>query len=825
MFSHFTKAYRPLSDIHTVDVAVPVPLLRTFTYLVPQALVSQARAGCRVEVPFGKRTLSGVIVGPGRSTIPDDRLRPLLDVLDATPSVGWGMLQLTQWIANYYVCGWGEALRAALPKGLDRQTVVRVQVADNAPAAAIIDPLAEEILRYVRHFPGATVAGMRNAGIKAPATILRRLEEEGFIRLRKDEKGPSVRRKFQYNLTLVRTSNLQVRGRKQRAIIDVLLALQRDGNAAPDRNEVLHRADASPASLKSLVEKGVITMVRSEKIRAPLVSYPGKASTITHHSAQKAALVSIRDALTEGQYRAFLLHGVTGSGKTEVYLTALSESLARGRTGIVLVPEISLTPQTVRRFRQRFGDRVTVLHSRMSQGERYDAWRQLKDGRCHIVIGPRSAILAPLSNVGMIVVDEEHEGSYKQQEPSPRYHARDVALMRARMEKAVCILGTATPSLESLHNARSGKLTLLRMPERIPVQGGAPAAMPTIRIIDLITEQKKKRLSGSFSGSLREAIAQRLERKEQIILLQNRRGFAPFLQCMECGFVPACRDCSVTLTYHKTDRLLRCHYCLRSERVLTACPKCSAINMVQVGAGTQRVQEELETLFPSATVLRMDLDTTRRKDAHVKLLSRFESGSADILLGTQMVAKGLDFGRVTLVGVIGADIGMNLPDFRAEERTFQLLLQVAGRAGRDDLKGEVLIQTRRPDHPVFQNIISHDYVAFANTLLRERHELSYPPFTRLVSIHFRGPDEDRVMALAREHTAALREALPDSVTLLGPGASFIKRVKKQYRYQTLIKAPKHEAGLQHAVREAFSNLGRPPVPYRMFANVDPVGME
>ena len=808
-----------------MDVAVPVPLSRTFTYLVPQELDSLARVGCRVEVPLGKRTLSGVIVGPGRPSIPSHRLRPLLNVLDSIPSVGQDMLQLTRWIADYYVCGWGEALRAALPKGLDRKTVVRVQATGKVPTGRNSEPLTEEILEYLRRFPGATVAGMRSTGITAPTSVLRRLEKEGFVLLTKTERQPSVRRKFTHKLTLAENATLTVRGHKQQAIIHVMLSLQREGNRVPDRKDVLRRANASPASLEALVKKGLITVSRTEEIRVPLVSEAPASPPVTLHAAQDAALASIRSALADDRYRAFLLHGVTGSGKTEVYLAALFETLARGRTGIVLVPEISLTPQTVRRFRQRFGSNVAVLHSRMSQGERYDAWRLLRDGRCSVVVGPRSAILAPLSNVGLIVVDEEHEGSYKQQEPSPRYHARDVALIRARTGKAVCILGSATPSLESLHNARTGKLTLLEMPKRIPVKGGTPATMPTIRLVNLVTEQKTKRLDGAFSLPLREAIAERMARKEQVILLQNRRGFAPFLQCMECGFVPTCRDCSATLTYHKVNQRLRCHLCLRSERVLTACPKCSAANMVQIGAGTQRVEEELAGLFPSANVLRMDWDSTRRKDAHVNILGQFEAGDADILLGTQMVAKGLDFGRVTLVGVIGADIGLHLPDFRAEERIFQLLIQVAGRAGRENLKGEVLIQTRCPEHPLFRNIVSHDYSAFADTLLKERRELSYPPFARIVSIHFRGPNEDRVHAMACEYTTALREVLPGSVTLVGPGASFMKRVRKQYRYQTLIKAPKHEAGPQHAVREAFLNLGRPPVPYHIFANVDPVGIE
>ncbi|HYG69777.1 MAG TPA: primosomal protein N', partial [Anaeromyxobacteraceae bacterium] len=416
------------------------------------------------------------------------------------------------------------------------------------------------------------------------------------------------------------------------------------------------------------------------------------------HPAQAAALGEIEGALAAGRPRTFLLHGVTGSGKTEVYIRAIRAALAQGKTALVLVPEIALTPQTVRRFRAHFGDRVAVLHSRMSDGERYDAWRAIRDGRYPIVIGPRSAVFAPLENLGLVVVDEEHEASYKQFDPAPRYHARDVAVMRAHRAGAVCVLGSATPSLESLANAKAAKYRLLKMPERVPVRGKQPAPLPPVRVVDLAREKEVRRLKGALSHDLRNAIRARLDRREQVILLQNRRGYAPVLTCDDCGFTPHCRDCAVSLTVHKPRRQLRCHYCGWTERQPDACPKCGSGALALLGAGTQRVEEELAEAFPEARVLRMDLDTTARRGAHRRLLDAFGSGEADVLLGTQMVAKGLDFPRVTLVGVVNADTGMLLPDFRAAERTFQLLAQVAGRAGRRDLPGEVILQTRNPGH-------------------------------------------------------------------------------------------------------------------------------
>ena len=752
----------------TVQVVLPLPLDGAYTYLIPESLQARADVGCRVLVPFGPRRLTGVVVGHGGEG-DGHRLKAILDVLDDEPSLTPELLRLTRWIADYYVCGWGEVIKAALPTGREEK--------DGRPPQV-------------------------------------RIKKENHLRL-----APPFR-----TSGAVRDLKEQLQGAKQLAIVDVLAEA---GEVGWRQADVLARADASAASAKALVERGIVERVEREVMRSPLdgMEAPGAPTSHVLNAAQQEALAQIEAAIDAGQFRTFLLHGVTGSGKTEVYIAALRRVLEAGKTGIILVPEIALTPQTVRRFRVPFGDLIAVLHSRMSLGERYDAWRHLRSGRFKVAIGPRSAVLAPLENLGLIVVDEEHESSYKQFDPAPRYHARDVAVMRAAMNGAVCVLGSATPSLESFSNARSGKYALLEMPERVPVPGRKAAALPDVRVVDLTLEKKKHRLEGALSEPLAEAIRERLGRGEQTILLQNRRGYAPVIECEACGWSPRCRDCSVTLTYHKAKRHLRCHYCGRTASLPDVCPKCKAPELGQLGTGTQRVEEELAARFPGARLLRMDLDTTGRKGAHHRLLGRFRRGEADVLLGTQMVAKGLDFPRVTLVGVVNADAGMLLPDFRAEERTFQLLTQVAGRAGRAELRGEVIFQTRNPEHAALRFATVHDYAGFAAEVLPERKLFGYPPFGRVVGVEFRGPKEQAVAEIAERWTDLLL-AQASHLEVLGPEPAFVGRVKRLYRYHTIIKLPPsfRPAGLQELLRCTNDRAGRPPKGYRIAIDVDAVGL-
>lgn len=826
----------------TVRVVLPLPLDKPYTYLVPEDMAGAARVGSRVLVPFGPRRLTGMVVATHAEAPPGTPLKALLDVLDDEPAFTDELLRLTRWMAGYYVCSWGEVVRAALPAGTDVASE-RLVACAQAEAAAWLDHPDGARLRAYLLAQGPTPVATLQQTLGVSQALLRRLARAGALAFETTLTAPRAQVKHEKHLRFApafrhagaaRELRAQLRGAKQRALVEALAGLALEGERLPRQADVLARAEATAASLKALLERGIVEVVEQEVMRSPLDEAPPaqEAPRPALHGAQQAALEAMSAVLAERRFETFLLHGITGSGKTEVYLAALEQTLAQGRTGIILVPEIALTPQTVRRFRARFGDRIAVLHSRMSLGERFDAWRALRSGRYRVVIGPRSAVLAPLSDIGLIVVDEEHEPSYKQFDPAPRYHARDVAVYRARLNGAVCLLGSATPSLESYHNARRGKYRLLSMPARVPV-GASTATLPEVHLVDLTLEHKKHRLHGVLSEPLRDAIRARLERAEQVILLQNRRGYAPVVECAACGWTPACPDCSVTLTLHRkppagmraAGPLLRCHYCGRIERLPGACPQCrEADALLRHGAGTQRVEEELATCFPQARLLRMDLDTTGRKNAHQHILDRFGRGEADVLIGTQMVAKGLDFARVTLVGVVNADAGLLLPDFRAEERTFQLLTQVAGRAGRAHLPGEVLLQTRHRDHPAFRFTCSHDYEAFAEAVLQERRLFGYPPFGRLAAAEFRGPHEATVHALARAWTDALAQAAGAAVQVLGPEAAFIGRVKRQYRVHTLVKLSRrpHAPGLLQALlRQATDAAGPLPRGYRLALDVDP----
>lgn len=843
------------------------PVEGVFTYRVPEALDAEAVPGARVVIPFGRRALTGVIVE--RDAGDGEGLKPLHDVLDpAGEGLPQDLIALTRWLADYYCCAWGEVLRAALPSGTEvesRRVVYRTAV----PAGRWT---GNGVGRHVlAHFDGDLFGGASSGGVAVdaleaavgqavPSALLRRLEAAGLVRLEAELEDARVRARTERRLRLadgvdVASALDGLRGARQRMLLEAVAEANTTSDGSIAQAEALRETGASSGAVRSLLERGLVVAFDAEVERRAdeLNEAPAASPPIALHPAQRAALAAITAALESGDRgiggsdngaigqwdtphatrrtpyaTTFLLHGVTGSGKTEVYIQALKATLAQGRTAIVLVPEIALTPQTVRRFRAHFGDRVAVLHSRMSAGERFDAWRAIRAGRYPVVIGPRSAVFAPLDNLGLVVVDEEHEASYKQHDPAPRYHARDVAVMRAHRAGAVCVLGSATPSLESLANTRAGKYRLLTMPERVPVRGEEPAPLPPVRVVDLAREKEIRRLRGALSHDLRNAIGVRLDRGEQVILLQNRRGYAPVLTCDDCGFTPHCRDCAVTLTVHKPKRQLRCHYCGWTERLPTACPQCNSSALALLGAGTQRVEEELAEVFPHARVLRMDLDTTARRGAHRRLLDVFGRGEADILLGTQMVAKGLDFPRVTLVGVVNADTGMLLPDFRAAERTFQLLAQVGGRAGRRDLPGEVLLQTRNPDHPALQFALRHDFDGFAAHELAERQALGYPPFGRLVGVEFKGPEEGSTQVLAAQWTAGLAaEATRVAGTeVLGPTAALVGRVKKLWRYHTLLKAPRTLPSpvLTALVRAATDRAGAPPKGHRVNVDVDPLGL-
>ncbi|MBF8295138.1 MAG: primosomal protein [Bacteroidetes bacterium] len=795
-----------------VDIALPVALDRTFTYQVPPEFVHAVQLGRRVLVPFGRKKLSGVVVG-FPATSPLQTIRPLLDVLDTTPTFSEEMLKLTRWISEYYLSAWGDVLKAASPQGTAAGSIQRVRlVAEN------IDELLEKTKRSAR-VQHALLRALADKGELSPSQLQKRtnaksihaalqeMAQRGWIIVEERLRPTSKPKKESVFLLTDEGKQLlqhiasgdpshRKLTPKQQKVLDELQRLD-EAVAGP---RLVRLAGASLSTLHSLVKSNLLRIDQREVLRGTNDEPPEPPPTLILNQHQQQALSTIVDALANDAHRTFLLHGITGSGKTQVYIEAIRHTLQHSKNAIVLVPEISLTPQTVRRFKSHFGTEVAVMHSQMSVGERYDAWRLAHEGRIKIVIGPRSAIFAPLKDIGLIVVDEEHEASYKQYDPSPRYHARDVAIVRASINKAVVILGSATPSAESYHNALSGKYELLPLPERVD-----NAQLPTIEIIDMSLERRRRyedfkkdrKEKGTWSTKftpapslsllLKNQIEERLKKKEGTILLQNRRGFSHVVECFDCAHVERCDNCDVTLTYHATKKHLRCHYCGFVKQPPTVCPKCHGTEIRHHAFGTQQIHEELVAFFPDARVLRMDLDTTSHKGAHDRLLTQFGLGEADILLGTQMVAKGLDFPRVTLVGVVSADTQMLLPDFRSSERTFQLLTQVAGRAGRSKLSGEVIIQTLQPAHYSLKYVVSHDFAGFYREELEYRRELDYPPFSRLVLIEFKGEHEGEVAQHVKKFAEMLLSKAGKYYTVLGPADAAIPKIKNQYRKHVVIK--------------------------------------
>lgn len=803
-------------------LALVLPILKSdtcYTYEIPADL--QVEVGHLVLIPFGKKIISGVVMG-----FTDERpegLKTIIDLADEKPVASAELLKLSQWIAEYYLCTWGEALGAALPSLLLRESK-RLVYPTHKISALKISPTAALILQYLAEHPQGIRPEQIAKGIgkAVRSDILKKLENAHLIRIENQLQAPKIKPKTEKHLKLLQ--NAQVKGEKQAEILKTLAEFLANGEPEPAQNEVLAFANATSASIKALVEKGYLEIIEKEVLRTPYGDIPDVSSTkiITQFTLdQSFAIREISEAVQENQFKSFLLHGITGSGKTEVYIEVLKQCLLERKTGIVLVPEIALTPQTVRRFRRHFGNRIAVLHSQMSVGERFDAWRALRDGRYKIAIGPRSAVFAPLPNLGAIIVDEEHESSYKQQSPAPRYHARDVAIYRAHLNNAVVVLGSATPSMESWVNAHTAKSTLLSLAGRVPKQDGTLAQLPAMKLVDLSDERRRKRLHGFLSNPLREAITSRLEKGEQVILLQNRRGYAPTTLCTNCGYVPKCRNCSVPMTYHKTDGKLHCHYCSRKENPSRTCYQCGD-EVAWKGAGTQRIEEELTELFPDANIIRMDADTTARKDSHQQLLDEFAK-QGDILIGTQMIAKGLDFPRVTLVGIIQADANLQIPDFRAGERTFQLLTQVAGRAGRHDLKGEVILQALQPSHPVLQLAMTQDFIRFAELDLPPRKPFNFPPFGKLIAIEFNGFQERQVEATAQRFVQQLRQHLPDW-DIADAMPAFLFRLQRRYRYLIQIRTKRQTLGeLKTALQQLQSHF-KLENDIRMHIDVEPIGV-
>ncbi|MBT8396299.1 MAG: primosomal protein N', partial [Gemmatimonadetes bacterium] len=726
-----------------VEVALPIPIHSTFTYLTDGPLPED---GTRVLVPFRRQERVGWVVGPGEAGKRTD-LRPIHDVLDGEPSVPPDLLQLARWIADYYLAPLGMVLRTALPSVLSDSSRDYLSLQDQSPGP--LKPrekkLFEALLNEGRPRRIGTLRkslGMGSIWPEIRSLTVRKLVRHETV----PPRDPPIRTRRIVRLeTWLEDLGLREdtfgRAPRQREAYE---ALESSGGSA-ELGPFLRQGGFSRSVVSGLEEKGMVVVEDAEVIRDPFKTH--QRTDPERHSPtedQSSVLSALREMLEADTVMPALLHGVTGSGKTLVYIEILKDVVQKGGRGaIVLVPEISLTPQTVARFRAHFGDQVAVLHSALSVGERFDAWRQLRSGEKRVAVGARSAVFAPIPNLGAIIVDEEHDGSYKQSE-GPRYQARDVAIVRARMNRALCVLGSATPSLESWRNAQKSKFRLLSLPRRV---GGG--TLPPVRVIDLKalwrTEKGGRGRSkadagrGVLSAELVDGIRSRLRREEQVILLLNRRGYSNFVQCRECGEVWRCLRCSISLTFHRLTGRLLCHHCRHEEPQPKTCSRCGSDDLSFRGLGTEQVERVVAEAFPKARIARMDVDTTSGKWAHQEILGRFGRGEVDILLGTQMIAKGLDFPRVTLVGVINADVGIHLPDFRASERTFQLLSQVAGRTGRGKLGGEVLIQTSIPGHFAVKAALDHDFETFATRELKERETPRYPPLSRLANVLVSSP--------------------------------------------------------------------------------------
>lgn len=810
---------------------MPLPIRRTFTYSVDGR--TELRPGTRVLVPFRRDSRIGWVVGAATEEVAG--IRPILSILEESPGVPAELLDLCRWMADYYITPLGVALRAALPSVLS--DVQRDYVTLLAEAPAELRPRERRVVDALKEqgAPLQVRTLRRRLGLGSIWPEIRSLGARGVLGHETlPPAEPSVKTRRIVRL-IERIGSLtardQVFGRAARQR-EAYESLEASGGAA-ELARITGEDGYSRSVITGLEEKGLVAVVDEEELRDPFAAVPVRSPP--RHvptPAQKAAIEALVAGLDEESPAPFLLQGVTGSGKTLVYIEALREALARGRGAIVLVPEISLTPQTVTRFRAHFGDQVAVLHSGLSDGERYDAWRRLRSGERRVAVGARSALFAPVADLGLIVVDEEHDGSYKQSE-TPRYHARDLAVVRARANGAVCVLGSATPSLESWHNARTGKFRHLLLPERV---GGAK--LPKVEVVDLRVgraesdppRKSSARGAGVLSEALVAAVDARLERKEQVILLLNRRGYSSFVQCRECGEVEQCENCSISLTYHRVTQRIVCHHCRYDAPAPSNCPRCGSADLSYRGLGTEQVERVTIETFPTARVARMDVDTTSGKWAHQRILDRVERGEVDVLLGTQMIAKGLDFPRVTLVGVVNADVGMHLPDFRASERTFQLLSQVAGRAGRGKLGGNVLIQTSLPEHYAVRAAVAHDFEAFAERELAERKQPSYPPHVRLVNVVVSSPDQGLAASGAeggakwtRQWLTARSRKGEGGVELVGPAPAPIERLHGRWRWHFLLRSGSPRA-IGATARALVEGYKLPSGDVRLVLDRDPVAL-
>lgn len=786
-------------------VIVDVPTMQTdqpFTYLVPENLNEQLAVGMRVEVPFGNgnRHVQGFVLAiePMAATVLDEtnvQLKELVAVLDLKPVLNTEMLALADYMKEKTFAFKITCLQTMLPS---------VMRADYQKYIYLTDELSEELQDQL--FYGLEEISWDQAQERGLLPQLMALRKQQKVDIRYEVTTRNKVKMVRFIQAAKEFEQLEEirlglrKGAKKKE--QLLYYLQRLGTEKVTAVKEMKELGFSTALLNEAAKNGWLTFIEKEAYRDPFANQTfEKTTALSLNTEQQVAVETILQSVQEQQSQTYLLEGITGSGKTEVYLQVIAEVLNQGKTAIMLVPEISLTPQMVQRFKSRFGEHVAVMHSGLSQGEKYDEWRKIEREEAEVVVGARSAIFAPIENIGVIIIDEEHEASYKQEE-TPRYHARDLAIWRSEYHHCPVVLGSATPSLESRARAQKNVYQRLRLTQR----ANQAATLPTIDVVDMRQEVENGNVS-SFSMSLQEKLQERLEKNEQSVLLLNRRGYSSFVMCRDCGYVLPCPNCDISLTLHMDSKTMKCHYCGHEERIPYRCPNCGQDKIRYYGTGTQKVEEELQTLLPDSRILRMDVDTTRRKGAHEKILRTFGEGQADILLGTQMIAKGLDFPNVTLVGVLNADTALNLPDFRSSERTFQLLTQVSGRAGRAEKPGEVIIQSFNPEHYAIQLAKAQDYEDFYTKEMYIRHRGDYPPYYFTVQITASHPEENEAAKQMFQIATKLKQGLSPQAILLGPTPNAIMRVNNRYFYQVIIKY-KQEPMLQPLLKEILTDTQR-----------------
>ena len=807
------------------NVAVAVPLRTTFTYKIPARLAAEIQIGSRVLVPFRKNSTVGVVTEWIETPPPGAKLREIQKSLDVVPALNDKLLELGKWIASYYVAPVGEVYRAMLPPLTElhlEQRVVITEAGSSFPDSFDNgDPVAALLKKLKSTKSGLTLQAVIRSGLRLPDLL--KLQRRGIIEIRQDVQNRKRRMQRIIAWKEEPDGGTDPPREKQKPLplkderLKNLLCVERGPLPLP---QLLRLSGLSRTVIESLLRQGQL-----ESWEEPLdpaedpfdIGYTPPAHAL--NPEQDRAFAAIRARFELGEFGIQLLHGVTGSGKTEVYLRAVQDTLARGKTAIILVPEIALTLWIGRQCRAWFGARfegVAVLHSALSDVERAREWWRVRNGEARVIVGTRSAIFAPVENLGLIIVDEEQESSYKQEE-TPRYHGRDVAIVRAKLESALALLGSATPSLETYHHAREGKYELLTMAQRV-----ADRALPSVEILDLREEFKQTHRTSPISSVLRKGIEECLAFGTQALILINRRGYSWSVICRSCGASVQCANCSISMTHHKYRNRLECHYCGYVQSIPKKCPKCESQYVYFFGEGSEQLEERLRKEFPKARIARLDRDTTRSKRQFQETLGAFAEGALDILVGTQMLAKGHDFHRVTLVGVVGADSSLNMPDFRAAERTFQLLTQVAGRAGRGDLPGRVLIQTFYPEHYAIQDAVKQDYAAFFERELHFRRVMAYPPFTSLANVIIRDRSLDKAIKWSNQLSQYFAPHAGNDIRVLGPASAPLSRLKSDYRFQFLLKSRK-KAALAKLLSGAVSYADSREIPQTaLLVDMDPL---